>query len=272
MVMIVMSSSEFSVLWCKMELQAESFNLINQIKKFFDKIGKMPEDGDILVLSGKYVAMSEGRKYSLSKVNPMNDARELAKLNDSNSKLAEVVIRESERVYRSFSGIFMAENNGLLQPNAGIDKSNIQEGNVVLYPEDPSVSALSIRLNILTSFGVNVGVILSDSRIYPVRKGTVGIAIGYSGIKAILDERGKSDLFGKPLKVTRRAIADQLATTAQLVTGEAGESIPIVLVKGLASFVCYNDIKVNLSVEFSEDLYYSAIKNIICRSQQLQNI
>lgn len=238
---------------------------MNQIKKFFDRIGKKPEDGDILLLSGKYVAMSEGRRYSLSKVKPMKDAIRLAVQNGSNPKLTEAVVRESERVYRAFSGIFMAENNGLLQPNAGIDKSNVQEGSIVLYPEDPNTSALSVRLNVLTDFGVNIGVIITDSRIYPVRKGTVGIAIGNSGIKAILDERGKKDLFGKPLKVTRRAIADQLATTAQLVMGESGESTPIVLVRGLANLVCDSDIKVNLSVEFSEDLYYSAIKNIINR-------
>ncbi len=260
---IIMLSGEFSVLWCKMEPQAESFDLMDQIRQFFGKLGKKPEDGDILVLSGKYVAMSEGRKYLISKVNPMNDARKLAKLNGGSPKLAEVVIRESETVYRSFSGIFMAENNGLLQPNAGIDKSNVQEGNFILYPEDPDASALSIRLNILTNFDASLGVVISDSRIYPVRKGTVGIAIGYSGIQAILDERGKSDLFGKPLKITRRAIADQLATVAQLAMGESGESVPIVLIRGLSGFVCKKDIKVNLSVKFSEDLYYSAIKNIV---------
>ncbi|MEM0097438.1 MAG: coenzyme F420-0:L-glutamate ligase [Conexivisphaerales archaeon] len=246
-----------------MERQEESFDLIGQIKKFFYKIDKKPKDGDILLLSGKYVAISEGRRYSLSKVKPMKDAVRLAKINCSDPRLTEAIIRESETIYPAFSGIFMAENGGLLQPNAGIDRSNVQGDNIVLYPDDPNVSALSIRLNILTDFGVNVGIVITDSRIYPVRKGTTGIAIGYSGIKAILDERGKSDLFGKPLKVTRRAIADQLATAAQLVMGESGESIPIVLVRGLDNFVCDRDIKAILSVKFSEDLYYSAIKNII---------
>ncbi len=258
-----MHNNEFSVHWCKLERQAESFDLISQIKKFYKKIGKKPEEGDILLLSGKYVAMSEGRTYSLSKIKPMKDAIKLAELNGGSPKLAEAVVRESEKVYHAFSGIFMAESSGLLQPNAGIDKSNVQEGSIVLYPEDPNASALSVRLNVLADFGVNIGVIITDSRIYPVRKGTVGIAIGYSGIKAILDERGKTDLFGKPLKVTRRAVADQLATTAQLVMGESGESTPIVLVRGLTNFTCDKDIKANLSVEFSEDLYYSAIKNII---------
>jgi len=261
--MTMMGGDSFSVLWCKMERKEENFDIMDEIKKFFVKIESLPKDGDILLLSGKYVSMSEGRKYQLGRVKPLSDAKKLSIINKSNPKLTEVIIRESEKVYMSFPGIFMAESNGLLQPNAGIDKSNVQEGNIILYPEDPNKSALSIRLKILTEYGVNLGIVITDSRIYPVRKGTVGIAIGYSGIKAILDDRGKLDLFGKPLKITRRAIADQLATAAQLVMGESGESIPIVLVRGLATYVSANDIRVNLSVSFQEDLYYSAIKNIL---------
>jgi len=263
---MIVITGEFSVFWCKMEPQADRFNLTDQIRKFYERIGKRPEDGDILVLSGKYVAMSEGRRYPIGKVNPMRDAERLAKLNGGNPRLAEAVIRESESVYSSFSGIFMGENNGLLQPNAGIDKSNVQDGYFILYPEDPDASALSVRLSVLTDFNVNIGVVISDSRIYPARKGTVGIAIGYSGIRAILDERGKSDLFGNPLKITRRAVADQLATIAQLAMGESSESVPIVLIRGLQGLVLKKDIRVNLSVKFSEDIYYNAIKNIVSKT------
>ncbi len=247
----------------KMGRESRKFNIYNRIEKFFDKIKVFPENGDIVIVSGKYVAISEGRYYRLDNVVPTEEAYELAKANGGDPRIAELVLRESEAVMPSFAGIFMASINGILQPNAGIDKSNIKEGYVVLYPENPDVSARKIRLFILDRYGAKVGVVITDSRIYPTRKGTTGIAIGYSGILPIVDERGSEDLFGKKLKVTKRAIADQIATMAQPIMGESNESRPLVLLRGLSSYVINRDIDVNLSVNYEEDIYFAAIKNYI---------
>ncbi|MGC9209051.1 MAG: coenzyme F420-0:L-glutamate ligase [Nitrososphaeria archaeon] len=248
---------------CRMKRASRRFDIVSAVAVFYRRIGRRPKDGDILVISGKYVAISEGRIYRLDRVVPSEEAIELARANGGDPRIAELVLRESEFVAPSFAGIFMASIRGILQPNAGIDKSNIREGYVVLYPQDPNGSARRVRLGILDMYGARVGVVISDSRIYPTRKGTTGIAIGYSGIIPLIDERGSVDLFGKKLKVTRRAIADQLATMAQPLMGEAGESRPIVLIRGLGDLVVEEDVEVDLSVSYNEDIYFEAIKNYL---------
>ncbi|MFP3417130.1 MAG: coenzyme F420-0:L-glutamate ligase [Nitrososphaeria archaeon] len=248
---------------CSMKKEIKKFNIYSRIETFFKKVGLNPENGDVLALSGKYLAISEGRFYKLEDVVPTDEAYELAKANDGDPRIAELVLRESEAVMPSFAGIFMASVKGMLQPNAGIDKSNIKEGYVVLYPQDPNASARKIRLFVLERYGVKVGVVVTDSRIYPTRKGTTGIAIGYSGILPIVDERGSKDLFGKKLKVTKRAIADQLATMVQPIMGESNESRPIVLIRGLSEYVVDGDVETELSVSYEEDIYFAAIKNYL---------
>ncbi len=247
----------------KMKRESRKFNIYNRLESFFKKIKVLPKDGDIIIVSGKYVAISEGRYYKLENVVPTEEAYELAKTNGGDPRIAELVLRESEVVIPSFAGIFMASINGILQPNAGIDKSNIKEGYVVLYPENPNVSARKLRLFVLYRYDVKVGVVITDSRIFPTRKGTTGIAIGYSGILPIVDERGSEDLFGKKLKVTKRAIADQIATMAQPIMGESNESRPLVLLRGLSKYVINKDIDVDVSVNYEEDIYFAAIKNYL---------
>ena len=127
----------------------------------------------------------------------------------------------------------LAVKEGLLTPNAGIDKSNVEHGKVVLYPRNPLESATALVDEMRFRRGVEIGVVVSDSRLMPTRKGTVGVALASAGIEAIVDLRGKPDLFGNVLKVTSQAIADDLCSGAQIVMGEANESVPIVLVRGL---------------------------------------
>ncbi|PKL60244.1 MAG: coenzyme F420-0:L-glutamate ligase, partial [Methanomicrobiales archaeon HGW-Methanomicrobiales-4] len=104
---------------------------------------------------------------------------------------------------------------------------------VTLLPADPNESAHSLRMEIHQKTGVAVGVLVIDSRTHPMRYGCSGVAIGCSGFPAVIDERGRMDLFGRELKVTRRAIADNIASAAELLMGEADEGIPVVLVRGL---------------------------------------
>jgi coenzyme F420-0:L-glutamate ligase / coenzyme F420-1:gamma-L-glutamate ligase len=196
-------------------------------------VGPELRDGDILVVSSKFIAVSEGRVVDLETVVPSDHAVSIARRLNMPPELCELVIRESDDVIGGVSGFMLALKEGLLTPNAGIDKSNIGHGKVVLYPRSPLESATALVEELRFRRGVEVGVVVSDSRLMPTRKGTVGVALAAAGMEAIVDLRGKPDLFGNVLKVTSQAIADDLCSGAQVVMGEANESVPIVLVRGL---------------------------------------
>jgi len=196
-------------------------------------VGPDLREGDILVISSKFIAVSEGRVVDLDTVVPSDYAASESRRLNIPAELCELVIRESDDVIGGVSGFMLALKEGLLTPNAGIDKSNIAQGRVVLYPRSPLESATALVDEMRFRRGVEIGVVVSDSRLMPTRKGTVGVALSAVGVEAILDLRGKPDLFGNVLKVTSQAIADDLCSGAQIVMGEANESIPIVLVRGL---------------------------------------
>jgi coenzyme F420-0:L-glutamate ligase / coenzyme F420-1:gamma-L-glutamate ligase len=196
-------------------------------------VGPELRDGDILVISSKFIAVSEGRVVDLGTVVPSEHAASESRRLNIPPELCELIIRESDDVIGGVSGFMLTLKEGLLTPNAGIDKSNIAHGKVVLYPRNPLESATAIVDEMRFRRGVEIGVVVSDSRLMPTRKGTVGVALSAAGVEAIVDLRGKPDLFGNVLKVTSQAIADDLCSGAQIVMGEANESVPIVLVRGL---------------------------------------
>ena len=206
----------------------------------FDFIGLLQErlggelrDGDVIVVSSKFLAISEGRVVNLRTVRPGTRARELSLAYGVDPRICELVVRESDGVLGGIPGFLLTLKEGLLAPNAGIDKSNIKHGEVVLYPRRPEESARRLRESLLLAPGVSVGVVVCDSRLSPTRRGTIGVAVAASGIEGILDLRGKKDLFGNVLKVTAQAIADDLSSAAELAMGESDEGAPIVLVRGL---------------------------------------
>ncbi|MDG6910481.1 MAG: coenzyme F420-0:L-glutamate ligase, partial [Nitrososphaerota archaeon] len=137
-------------------------------------------------------------------------------------------------------GFLLASKDGLLTPNAGIDKSNVRHGAVVLYPRRPEVSARRMREALKFSRGVSVGVVICDSRLSPTRRGTTGVAVAASGIEAVLDMRGRADLFGNVLKVTAQGVADDLSSAAEVLMGESDEATPVVLVRGLSKSLVKN--------------------------------
>jgi len=196
-------------------------------------VGSELQDGDILVVSSKFIAVSEGRVVDLDTVVPSDYAASESRRLNIPPELCELIIRESDDTIGGVSGFMLTLKEGLLTPNAGIDKSNVAHGKVVLYPRDPLESAMALVDEMRFRRGVEIGVVVSDSRLMPTRKGTVGVALSAAGVEAIVDLRGKPDLFGNVLKVTSQAIADDLCSGAQIVMGEANESVPIVLVRGL---------------------------------------
>jgi coenzyme F420-0:L-glutamate ligase/coenzyme F420-1:gamma-L-glutamate ligase len=208
------------------------FDLVGLIERL---LGGRLKDGDVLVISSKFLAISEGRTVPLKGVRPTVKAKELARSYHLDAGLCELVLRESDLVIGGISGFLLTLREGLLTPNAGIDKSNIQHGRVVLYPRRASSSAERIREAIKFDMGVEVAIVVCDSRLMPTRRGTVGVALASSGLEAVLDLRGKNDLFGNVLRVTSQAIADDLSSSAQLLMGESDEGVPIVLVRGLST-------------------------------------
>jgi len=210
--------------------KSSKFDLAGLIE---EKLGGRLKDGDVLVISSKFVAVSEGRVVKLAAVSPGDRAKKLGKKYRMNPRLCELVLRESDKVMGGIPGFLLTSKDGLLTPNAGIDKSNARHGMVVLYPRRPAVSAWRIREALKFSVGVRVGVIICDSRLSPTRRGTTGVAVAASGIEAVLDMRGRADLFGNVLKVTSQGVADDLSSAAEILMGESDESVPIVHVRGV---------------------------------------
>jgi coenzyme F420-0:L-glutamate ligase / coenzyme F420-1:gamma-L-glutamate ligase len=220
------------------------------------------KDGDILVLSSKFVSMSEGSVVDLRKIRPSSKAKNLAKNYQMNPSFVEVVIRESDVIFGGLPGFLLTIKNGILAPNAGIDKSNIPSDYVICLPLDPFISAENLRMEFLIRSGIKVGIVISDSRLMPTRIGTTGVAIGCSGIEPVEDQRGKKDLFGHIMKYTLKATADSLATIGTFVMGESNEAVPLVVIRG--SNISFTDRKLcwkDFAIDYQTDLYFRGIQN-----------
>jgi len=210
-------------------------------------------DGDVLVIASSAVATAEGRLRKLSDVVASEAARRLAKKTGLDERFVEVVIQEADQVLGTGERSVLTLKDGMLRINSGVDASNAPLGYVVLMPADGDRVADAILKKIERKTGKRVGVILADSHIQPLRLGTVGQAVGVSGIQPVIDCRRQRDLYGRRLRVTFRAIADQLATAAQIVMGEGDERIPAVLIRGLP--MRKEGRRISPKVEVKRDVY-----------------
>jgi len=190
------------------------------------------QEDDIIVVSSKFVSVSEGSLIDLKNVRITKRAKSLASKFKMDEKIAQIALKESDYIVSGIPGFLLTINNGMIAPNAGIDKSNSPPGKIILYPKDSFKSAKRLRKKFLENLGISVGIVISDSRLMPTRIGCTGIAVGVSGFEPVEDERGKKDLYGKKLMVTFKATADCLATIAVFLMGESNESTPIVVVRG----------------------------------------
>lgn len=218
-----------SVIPIRVEKKQTSFDLYQSIVGSLGNV--ILENGDVLVISSKYISNSQNRLIDLEKVRPSTDALVLSKKYQLGSKFSEVILRESDSIFGGIAGFVLTSSDNVLAPNAGIDKSNVKKGTVILYPDNPYLIAEQLRRKILLNLGVSVGVIIVDSRLMPTRVGTSGVAIACAGLEPVQDMRAQKDLDGNPLKVTMQATADNLATIANHKMGEGSESTPIAIVK-----------------------------------------
>lgn len=238
------------ILPISIKTQRSTFDLFESMQGFVYK------NNDIVVISSKFVSMSEGSIVKLSSIKATKRARDLSIQNHMDAKLAELVLRESEYVMSGVPGFLLAIRDGMIAPNAGIDKSNVPKGHAILYPRDPFGTAEKLRLRFLAQLGIRVGIVIADSRLMPTRIGTTGVAIACSGFEPVEDLRGRRDLFGNVLRVTFKAVADALATMGVAVMGESDESTPAAVVRG--ANVIWSDKKFSwrdMAVEPSQDIY-----------------
>ena len=197
------------------------------------------DSGDIIVIAQKIISKAEDRFVNLTTVTPSEQAKKYANLTGKDPRLVELILSESSEVLRTRQNVMIvAHKLGFVCANAGIDHSNVSgpwgdaDDWVLLLPVDPDETARSIREVLEREFQCKIGVLVIDSHGRSWRQGTAGVTIGISGMPGLVDLRGKPDLFDFQLKVTQVAAADELASAASLVMGQAREGLPVVLVKG----------------------------------------
>ncbi len=211
-------------------------NLPALILAGLEHAGQVLQDRDVVVIAQKIVSKAEGRTVDLADVVPSAEAVRLAAEVGKDPRIVEVVLSDSVKVVRSRPNLMIMQHRlGFVMANAGVDQSNVAEADghqrALLLPLDPDGSAEAIRSALAVK--ADVGVVISDSFGRPWRRGTAGVAIGAAGIPSVIDLRGQPDLFGRILEVSIIGFADEIAAAASLLQGQAAESQPVVVVRGL---------------------------------------
>ena len=195
--------------------------------------GSAIQSGDVLVVTQKIVSKAEGRVVPIDSVEPSPLALAISAGHRRDPRHTELILRESKRIVRMDQGVIISEtHHGFNCANAGIDASNIPgEGTVALLPVDPDASARRIGQAVQERLGVSLAVIISDTFGRPWRNGATNVAIGVAGLNPMLSYVGQEDAFGNMMYTTVIAVADELAATAELVTGKV-QGVPVALIKG----------------------------------------
>ena len=198
--------------------------------------GRSIAAGDVFVVAQKVVSKAEGAIVALADVEPSGLAKRWADGHGKDPRVVEVVLREARRLVRMERGIIIAEtHHGFVCANAGVDASNVPAGYVSVLPRDPNASAARLRDTLTAILDRPVAVIISDTFGRPWREGAVNVALGVAGLRPLLDYRGRLDHHGRRLQTTVIAVADEIASAAELVTGKACR-MPVAIVRGAAEW------------------------------------
>lgn len=201
------------------------------------------QDGDIVAVTSKLYSRAEGRFVLLSEVDVTPEAEEVAEFVEKDPALVTLILRESRAISRSGPGVLIVRTHtGVVCANAGIDRSNALPDHApedtlgqwaLLLPKDSDKDAKVLKDAVQEQLGLSIGVVVTDSHGRPFRHGTVGLALGSAGLPVLNPHEGRTDLDGRPLEVTVTAVADQVATAADLLAGQADEGTPVIIVRGL---------------------------------------
>jgi coenzyme F420-0:L-glutamate ligase / coenzyme F420-1:gamma-L-glutamate ligase len=221
--------------------------------------GLSVQNGDIIAVASKVVALAQGRVVELTSIPPSVDAWAMAgpQATQDEAALAELIRQEADLVLGKVGPFYLTLKEGIFTANAGIDQSNTRPGTVVLWPRNPWAWAQRFRDQLMNEFHLHsVGVLVMDSTLTPLRRGVTGIALAYTGFNGIEREVGKLDLYGRPLAATFKSVADDLASAAVLMAGEAAEGRPFVHIRNAPAFFTGRAIDPEeASIPMAQDLF-----------------
>jgi coenzyme F420-0:L-glutamate ligase / coenzyme F420-1:gamma-L-glutamate ligase len=210
-------------------------DLVKIILDALASTGNLLAEGDVLVLTQKIVSKAEGAMVELTSCRPSKRAARVAKRCGKDPRVVDLILKESKKVLRQVNHVIVTEHRqGWVCANAGIDFSNVPGQFVTLLPKDADETSRRIRRRIKTLTGSDIAVLIIDSQGRPFRRGAIGVAIGCAGMRCLVTKRGSKDLFHYRLQGTEIAMADELASAASLLMGQADEGIPAVLIRGFA--------------------------------------
>jgi coenzyme F420-0:L-glutamate ligase / coenzyme F420-1:gamma-L-glutamate ligase len=190
------------------------------------------QNGDILVVTHKIVSKAEGRVVDLASIKPSTKAISMAKEHDKDPRVMELILKESSQILRAKNGIIISETkHGFVCANAGVDQSNVEGDTAVLLPVAPDQAAGRLQEAVKEKIGKEIAVIITDTFGRTFRNGQTNVAIGVAGINPIKSYIGTYDMYGRKLRVTEIAVADEIASAAELVMGKA-ERTPVAIVRG----------------------------------------
>ena len=213
------------------------------------------QENDVLIIASKVVSVTEGRVVSFATVSPSPLAKKLAEQMQTATEFTQIILDECENNYIGVvPGALTTINKYGLLANAGADQSNVKKNKAIVLPVNCKKSAHALHSKIFEATQKRVGIIIADSRTMPMRLGTVGTALATYGFKSVIDERGKNDLFERPMHITSRAIADQLATAAEIVMGETDERIPFVIIRNYPLIPISEDDEIDINDLILADL------------------
>ncbi|NHJ33199.1 MAG: coenzyme F420-0:L-glutamate ligase [Asgard group archaeon] len=238
-------------------LVTTSDNLFEVILNALNAAKVKLQDSDVLTIATKIISVTQGLLINKDEIVVSDEAKEYAKITKLSPEFMEVAIRESDEVLGACFGALLTRRDGHFMPNAGADQSNAPQGSIIILPANPSQIAREIQHFLQEKFGCRIGVIIGDSRVQPLRRGTSGLALGVAGFVPVIDDRGRKDLFGREMKMTRRAIADNLMSAAEILSGEVDEKIPIVLVRNAPIILTDEDLTDTMSILPKECMYFS---------------
>lgn len=192
-----------------------------------------PKSGDILIVSHSIVSVAEGRVFDIEAMDISDKARMIAEKTGQEPEKVELALREADKIIRETPVLITQTRQGIITDYSGVDSCNAPSGKLIALPKDPDDSANKLHVMLSKAFGFHLPVIICDTQGRPWRNGAINLAIGIAGMSPFRDNRGKEDLYGRELNSSLVCLADELASAAELVMGQADEGIPIVLIRGI---------------------------------------
>jgi len=192
-----------------------------------------PKPGDILIVSHSIVSVAEGRVFKIETRDISDRARTIAEKTGQEPEKVELALREAAEIIRESPVLVTQNRQGIITDYSGVDSSNAPSGRFIALPENPDDSATKLHVRLSKAFGFHLPVIICDTQGRPWRKGATNLAIGIAGMSPFTDNKGRKDLYGRELQSSLVCLADELASAAELVMGQADEGIPAALIRGV---------------------------------------